>query len=165
MNRYLVLVLLLLSFCPPSSAQTKYSTYTNDRFSFSIDYPTNLLNPSKIEDATNSGEIFYSKNKDVEMRAWGEYNALYKTWREWYKTQLNYFGTKPTYTVFKGNWFVISGLKNGKIFYQKTLRRKLKEIDVFYTFTIEYPQTERAKFDPAVQHIARSFKFDPTVDV
>ena len=162
----LTLSLLLVAFvCSVGVAQGKYSTYSNARFAYSIEYPDDLLTPSKIEDGSNSGEIFHSKDKEVEMRVWGEYNALYRTWQQLYNADLKYFGNKPTYTVFKDNWYVISGMKNGKIFYQKTLRRRLKEIDVLYTFTIEYPKTEGAKFDPAVQRIAKSFKFDPAADV
>jgi hypothetical protein len=158
-----MLMIFTISAC--AGAQGKYSTYTNPRFAYSIEYPADLLTPSKIKDESNSGETFYSKNKEIEMRVWGEYYASDQTWEEWYKSDLDQIGTASTYTVLKDGWYVISGLKNGKIFYKKTLRRKLKEIDVLYTVTIEYPTTERAKFDAAVARIAKSFKFDPTADV
>lgn len=165
MKKLILLLSLILTGCGCAIGQTKYSTYTNNRYAYQIEYPLGLLIPSKVEDASNSGEIFYSKNKEVEMRVWGEYNALFKTWREECDFELKDLGAAATYTVLKPGWFVISGVKDGKIFYQKTLLRKLKEIDVFYTFTIEYPPAERAKFDAVVERIAKSFKFDPTADV
>lgn len=169
MDKSVLLFLLLFSLCSVTVAQRRYSTYTNNRYVFSVDYPTDLLTPSKIEDASNSGEIFYSKNNEVEMRVWGEYNALFRTWRQEYDFEINGFGSKPTFTVLKPGWFVISGLKDGKIYYQKTLRRTLLQrdgnMDIFYTLTIEYPKSKNSKIDPLVKRISASFKFDPTADV
>ncbi|HLM02454.1 MAG TPA: hypothetical protein VK400_15485, partial [Pyrinomonadaceae bacterium] len=71
-----------------------------------------------------------------------------------------------TYKVLLKTGFVISGTKGGKIFYRKTLFRKVTaELEVFYTFTVEYNESERRKFDAAVRKIARSFRFDPKADV
>ena len=72
--------------------------------------------------------------------------------------------TTITYKSLLKNGFAISGTAGDKIYYQKTLYRASKG-GVFYTFTIEYPLAERSKFDAAVQHIVRSFRFDPTADV
>jgi hypothetical protein len=44
-------------------------------------------------------------------------------------------------------------MEDGKIFYQKTLLRG----DAFKTFIIEYPESDRAKFDSITSRIARSF--------
>jgi len=152
-----------------ADAQNRFATYSNERFAFSIEYPHNMLIPSETKDASHSGEVFRSRDGDKELRVWGEYNALFKTWREEYELELKGFGLKPTYAVFKPGWFVISGIKGGKIFYQKTLRRTLRDklgnMDVFYTFTIEYPRSASAKMAPIVKRISASFQFDPHADV
>jgi hypothetical protein len=144
--------------------QTKYATYNNARFAYSIDYPSALLE-MQPESANGDGTTFVSKDNSVELRVWGEYNAAEKTWQEAYDLDLKGLGEKPAYAVLKSEWYVISGTKDGKIHYQKTLRRKLRDGEVFYTFTLEYPESERTKFDAIVRRIARSFKFDPTADV
>lgn len=164
MRKFTILFAILI-FAMTGFAQTKYKTYANARFGYSIEYPADLLTPSRIEDATNSGKTFLSKDKSAEMRVWGEYDALERTLEGEFREDLKEYGAGVTYRVLLKNSFVISGIKGDKIFYQKTLRRKLKEIDVFYTFTIEYKKSDREKFNAIVQQIAKSFKFDPNADV
>ncbi|MEP7074958.1 MAG: hypothetical protein ABI878_04040 [Acidobacteriota bacterium] len=140
-------------------AQDKFATYTNERFGFSIDYPEHVLTMEPAPD-NDDGRTFRSDDGKIEMLVWGQHNALSKTLDERYATDLKGFTEKPSYMVLKRDWYVISGLKEGKIFYEKTLVRR-KGGDVFFTLTIEYPAGEKAKFDPIVKKIADSFKFDP----
>jgi serine/threonine-protein kinase len=104
----------------------------------------------------NDGRTFLSRDSSVEMRAWGQYNAFSRTLREEYEDALKGFGEKPSYMMLGKSSFVLSGIKEGKIFYQKTLYRKNN--DAFYTLTIEYPQTQRKKYDPIVTRISNSFR-------
>jgi len=156
--------LIIFVFAVFASGQIKYSTYTNERFAYSIEYPSDLLK-MQAPPANGDGREFLSKDKSVRMLVWGEYNAAEKSFQERYEFDMKGFTEKPTYMVLKKNWFVLSGVKDGKIFYQKTLYRKTKNEETFFTFTIEYPKTKRAKFDPIVRRIAASFKFDPNADV
>ena len=163
----LILLFLLLTVTTVS-AQRKFATYHNERFAYSIEYPSDLLKMQPPPE-NGDGREFDSRDGSVKLLVWGNYNASDQSWKQWYKSDLKDFLEKPAYTVVKNHWYVISGLKNDKIFYQKTMRRTLRQklgnIDVFYTFTIEYPESERSKFDPIVRHIAASFKFDPKADV
>jgi hypothetical protein len=162
-----VALVLMTAVSAEVFSQTKFSTYKNERFAYSIDYPSNLKMQPPPENG--DGRKFVSKDGSVEMLVWGNYNAGDEMWREQYESDLKYFGEKPTYTVLRADWYVISGMKEGKVFYQKVLQRtlhqKLGNFDVFYTFTIEYPRSESKLFDPIVKRIASSFRFDPTADV
>lgn len=167
--RSLVLVLAVIVLAAANThAQNKFANYNNERFAYSIQYPSDLLK-MQAPPENGDGRSFVSADGSTRMLVWGEYNAAEKTWQEEYEFELKGFGSKPTYTVFKPGWFVISGLKDGKIFYQKTLRRTLRQksgnLDVFYTFTIEYPRSASLKMDPIVKRISASFKFDSTADV
>ena len=62
-------------------------------------------------------------------------------------------GREVTYKLLKGDTYVVSGRQNGKIFYEKTMLKG----DVFKTFTIEYDESERDKYDPITARISRSF--------
>jgi len=159
--RKLLTLFAVLIFSAVVCAQTKYKTCTNARFSYSVLYPSDLLKPKKEWDATNSGEIFLSKDKSAEMRVWGEFNALFRTVGEQFDETVKDYGAGVTYRALLKNGFVVSGIKNDKIFYQKTLYHKFENIDVFYTFTIEYKKTDRRKFDSIIKKVADSFKFDP----
>jgi hypothetical protein len=157
-NRILFFV-LLLAFASTVAAQEKYSTYSNDRFSFSIDYPELLkIQPPSDND---DGRTFLSADGQVEVRVWGQYNAESKTLDERYLMDLKGFSEKPSYMVLKRDWYVLSGTKEGKIFYEKTLVRRRGDTDIFFTFTVTYPAAMKTKFDPIVKRMADSFKFDP----
>jgi hypothetical protein len=158
------LILIVLTFSANTLGQVRYSTYTNQRFSFSIEYPSGLLQmqPPPIN---GDGRIFSSADKTVEMRAWANYNATFLTVREQFEEDQKSYGSEITYKFLGKDKFAISGIKNGNNFYQETLYHKFKETDVFYTFTIEYPNTKREVYDPIVRRIAKTFRFDPSADV
>ena len=164
MKKSLSVWVLILASCLAASGQHKYENYTNDRFSFSIEYPSDLLKmqpPPENED----GRTFLSAHNAVEMRVWGRYNALSETLRQKYLTTLKGFDSKPSYMVLGKSSFVVSGVKEGKIVYIKTLHRKDKEAEVYYTLTIQYPESRRREYDPIVTRIANSFKIIASADI
>jgi hypothetical protein len=150
-------LLFLFSICAALiSAQTtfgqkKWTTYENARFGYSIQYPSDLLLPRDEAD-NGDGRIF--SNNASEMRVFasnmllhetlnGEFNALLKEHK------------KVSYKVLRKNFFVVSGVKDKRIFYQKTIARP---DGVFLTFYIEYVEEERADYDKIVAKIVGSFK-------
>jgi hypothetical protein len=140
--------------------QTKYRTYTNDRFAYSIDYPSNLLR-IQPPPQNNDGRTFQSKDGKVEMRVWGQHNALGRDLVEEYDESVKKCGSAKAPMIFFERYFVISCTVGDRIFYQKTLHRGDRGPAVFFTFTIEYPRSQRKKFDAIVKRVSRSFKFDP----
>ena len=160
-NLFLLVGILLIS-ASVVSAQDKFSTYSNDRFYFSIEYPTALLKMQPPPE-NDDGRIFISADSAIEMRVWGQYNAEDRTLEERYERDLKGYTEKPAYMILKRDWYILSGIKDGKIFYQKTMIRR-KNGDVFFTFTIGYPLSERSKLDTIVKRISESFKFDPNPD-
>jgi hypothetical protein len=158
-------LIIVFVFNEIGNGQTKYKTYTNPRFGYEIKYPEELkIQPSSF---TGDGRVFLSADKHVEMRVWGQYNALFDSLKNAYLSDLKERSDGITYKVLLKNSYVISGVRGKKIFYQKTMRRG-KDGDsgaVFYTFTIEYLKTDKSKFDQIVRKISDSFKFDPNADV
>jgi hypothetical protein len=155
MKKLLALLIFALSFASLSFAQTRYGTYANDRFAFSVLYPSGVLKMQPPPE-NNDGRTFLSYDSSVEMRVWGQYNALNRSLREEYVDAQKAFDSEPSYKVLGNSSFVVSGIKNGKIFYQKTLYRKSN--DAYYTLTFEYPQAQRKKYDPIVTRISKSFR-------
>lgn len=162
-----IVVILLVSHF--ASGQTKYDTYDNQRFHFSIEYPSDLLKMIEPPPTNGDGRIFRSKDNSVELRAWGQHNALMHSLAAEYSETVGKYGSAVTYKKLMSGGFVISGNQDGKIFYQKTLFRKDREnaadIGVFFTFTIEYPKKLKKKLDPVVKRIAKSFRFDPNAEI
>src|SRR5215467_11780823 len=126
MKKLILVSIVIAAFGSLAYGQIKYDNYNNDRFFFSVDYPTDLLKmqpPPENED----GRTFLSTDNQVEMRVWGQYNALSESLRQRYLTTLKGFDTKPSYIILDRSSFVISGVKEKKIVYIKTMYRKDKD--------------------------------------
>ena len=162
MKTFCLFVVVLLSV-EIVAAQVKYSTYTNRCFGYSLQYPSTLrMQPA---DVTGSGRIFLSKDKDIEMGVWAHYNSLYRSVEEEFDEELKRYGNAISYKRILKNGFVVSGVKDGTIFYQKTLYHKFKSTDVYFTFTIEYPSERYKLYNAIVVKMSRSFRFNPYFDV
>ncbi len=135
---------------PPSIKQrVNYRTYSNARYRFSIAYPVGILVPQGESD-NGDGQKFSSRSGSATLLAFGS-NRMDRTLHDEFQTAQE--NRNVTYRVLKRDMFVVSGIANGKIFYQKTLLRGVS----FKTFIIEYDKQERATFDPITSRIARSF--------
>lgn len=152
-------LMLLVLFCAANaSAQkaVKNDSYCNARFEYCISYPAGILIPQPEAD-NGDGRKFFSEDKRVEMLVYGIENALDQTLAEVYEEESENIpaeGRAVTYKLKKNNWFVVSGIKSGRVFYRKTIFRN----DQFLTFSIEYPPELRSRFDAVTASIAKSFK-------
>ena len=140
-----------IAFAAPP--QNNYQTYANARFKYSISYPADLLIPQG-EAENGDGQVFKEKgSSSVEMRVYGGYNALNETLRARYEKLIREWGN-VSYKVLRKDWFVVSGMVNGKIHYQKTILRG----DTFKTFQIEYDAVRGSTYNEVTDRIAKSFK-------
>jgi predicted nucleic acid-binding Zn ribbon protein len=130
----------------------EYQTYRNDRFGYSIAYPSNLLQPQGVIGA-DEGQRFASKDQRVRMTVSGQPNAPEKPLAEWFKAEFKP-GRTITYQVLRDNWFVISGFEGDRVFYLKT---RLED-GALRTFHLEADRTLQPQMQPITEKIARSFK-------
>jgi hypothetical protein len=144
--------------------QEKYSTYTNDRYGFSISYPSNVL-IGQGESDSGDGQQFLSKDKKVEVFVFASFvveEAYNKMKRLYLDDSKNNSTQHPqrvvTYKVLKNNMFVISGYEDKKIFYQKTTRNCNDSFLV--TFMIFYDKEQKNIFDPIITKMANSITID-----
>jgi hypothetical protein len=105
----------------------------------------------------DDGRTFLSSDGTAEMRVWGQYNALSETLKSKYNATLKSFNERPSYMVLEPKRYVVSGVRDDKIVYIKTIYERSKGTEVFYTLTIEYPAAEKKKWDAVVTHISNSF--------
>jgi hypothetical protein len=152
----LIALLLVLSASLPNTATSGdiiYHTYANGRFDYKIKYPANILIPQG-ESTNGDGQKFISSDGSASLLVWGSHNALDESLESRYQDTLKDTSGSISYQIIKKNWFVISGYKGDKIFYQKTFF----DDGIFKTFIITYHQAKRQLFDPIVKEIAGSFK-------
>ena len=137
-------------------AQETYRSYANARFSYSIEYPPDLLVPQGESD-NGDGQKFLSHDGHAELLVYGSNNALHRSLKSIYESEIStadHPGRVVTYKVLRADWFVISGREAGKIFYLKTY---LKD-GVFKTMRFEYDEAAKQTYDPVTVKIARSFR-------
>ena len=154
LKRSLLLLALFASLAAQPQAQI-YKTYSNARFAYSISYPSNLLTPQG-EAENGDGQKFLSSDGHAELIVYGSNNALNQTLKSLYDETraVKDSNFKVTYEVLKPAWFVVSGIDNGRVFYQKTILRQ----GIFKTFRMEYVESEKQTWDPITTKIGGSFK-------
>ena len=153
-----ILPFILLFMVQPLSAVEPFSIYANSRFNYSIEYPANLLIP-RGEAPNGDGQIFASADGQAQMIIYGTHNVFEQSLQDLFQKEsqdaANDKITKQvTYKRQKDNWFVVSGYIGPKIFYQKTFLSN----DMFKSFYIEYPISQRKRYDPILGRMGRSFK-------
>jgi hypothetical protein len=139
----------------PSLAADNARVYTNERFSYSVAYPADLLRPQG-ESANGDGQVFKSQAGDARLTVYGQ--PLMKE----IKTQCNAIalaqtmdGAKITHQLDKSNLSVASGLQApGKVFYVKTVKAGKRCLFL----ELSYPVESRGTFDALVPKIAESLK-------
>ncbi|MGB3787513.1 MAG: hypothetical protein WA949_05855 [Phormidesmis sp.] len=126
-----------------------YERYRNQRFSYSLLYPSDVLIPQS--ESTEVGQVFQSATGDIQMRVYGESNGSLETLRARYEQAQA--DRSSTYQTISDDFFVVSGTDDGKVFYQKTLL----DGNVFKVLEIEYDQALSREFDTVARAIADSF--------
>jgi len=132
--------------------ETKYKTYNNSRFDYTVQYPSNL---TKKKDSYNGDGCTFKIYNEFEMKVWGS-NLPGISGRDIssiYDEELNSGGT-VTFNTTKDNWFVVSGLRNNNVFYTKQFVVN-GESKVLY---ITYPISQKDKYDKYTEKISKSFK-------
>ena len=143
---FVILILTAIAF-----GQKDYKTYSNARFSYSISYPSDLLKPQGEAD-NSDGQNFTGDG--AEMRVFGSNMLLNETLlKEFNAVVKEHEGV--SYKTYRKNFFAVSALNDGKIFYQKTIARPDGS---FITFMIEYDEAKRDVYDKAVAKMVKSFK-------
>ena len=137
-----------------------FSQYINNRFGFSIDYPKDILE-MQSESECGDGNDFMDAKDSVIITVFGRRNEdsegnkinLSEQLSDDLK-ELKTDGSMITYQKLGQKFYVISGLKNSKVFYRKTIT-----IDNAFAFTIiEYQQKDSAIYNPLIAPITASFK-------
>jgi hypothetical protein len=150
MKKRFVLLLLLGSSVLAHSSMRQYC---NSRFAFCIDYPKNLILQPAPENG--DGRTFKSKDGLVKMLVYGSNNSLMEKLETRFNAESSSSATrKVTYKLFKTDFFVISGVENKMVFYQKVLFKN----DEYKTFLITYPVTQKKAYDSITVKISASFK-------
>lgn len=157
MRHYLLLLIASL-FASSLLAGDGDEKYVNVRFGYSIAYPADILHPQGESD-NGDGQKFLSEDGSALLLVYGANNVLEQSLEALYQEALQGGGEENpdrvvTYRTMKKDWFVVSGREAGNIFYQKTMMNG----DQYVSFILEYPESQKAAYDPIVGTLAKSFR-------
>jgi hypothetical protein len=139
----------------PARAEA-WRTYYNDRFGVTADYPADWKMAPPPDN--NDGRIFDSPDGAAQVIINGSH-VLDDPADELAERAKGYDGETVTYVKKGSNWVVVSGVKDGRIFYRKSLLSCGNE--VWNNVSIEYPAADKDKYDALVAHVAASLKSGP----
>jgi len=128
-------------------------TYQNDRYGTTIDYP-DVFKMQPPPDADDGRKFKSADGADFTVSA--SYFALDLTLAEYHDFIVKHLdrGSVITYEQRGKNWFVISGTRAGKIFYEKHLLSHGMNEDL----VMSYPAAAKQAYDPIVARMTKSFR-------
>jgi hypothetical protein len=131
--------------------------YANARFGFSLSFPQNLFAAGSESD-NGDGITIQSLDGHAMFRAYGSFapSVLNKNLAQMYNERLKEPGQKITYKTLNAakGFFVLSGTKDGHIFYEKTyVLNKVQK-----TFEIDYDRAQKVIFDDVAAQVANGFQ-------
>ncbi|WP_246741398.1 hypothetical protein [Mesorhizobium loti] len=139
-----------------SSAFAAPSTYVNERFGTVCTFPDEIFTDRQPEPENGDGQVWLSAD-GASLTCSGILNVDDDTPKGFVADEKasKEPGYTVTYSKIGKNWAVLSGMKDGKIFYE---RRLFGWDGVIRTVWIDYPPDLKSKYDPLVGAIAGSLK-------
>lgn len=132
-------------------------TYTNEQLGYSISYPKEIL---LLQDSGNGEEqIFKSAEGKAELRIYSDkrvdksgtplsFNTAYE------EDIADKKGRQIAHSALSPNYYVISGLDQDMLYYQKTIFTK----GALVTAVLKYPKEEKDTYNAMLSPIFNSFK-------
>ena len=114
--------------------------YNNGRFRFHTYIPSEM---TSVRLSTNrDGAEFRNREKGISLRASGSFAAL--SLGELYRIDVNRYGENCiSYKAVGDNWYVLSGVKDGQVFYLKQLIGQRTQCSMEFT----YPVVRKDEYD------------------
>ncbi len=134
----------------------EWATLKNARHGFAIAYPTAVFE-QKSAPTSEDGRVLVSKDGKAKLLVGAFDNAEQNSLEDYRQFLLNdqYSGADVDYAPVRQRWFVLSGTRNGEIFYQRvsfTCGGKL-----INSWAMLYPEAERKIYDRVVEAVARTY--------
>jgi hypothetical protein len=131
--------------------------FTHPRLGFRISYPADVFVPD-ASIASEEGLVLVSTDGAAKLLI-AAFDNEERTPLDEYRSLVldrSYPGAKVDYAPVRGNWFVVSGEREGQTFYERVYfscgGRKIT------SWALLYPTTEKARYDRFVEAIAPTFR-------
>ena len=140
MTRYqLIRAALALSLLGSLSSA---AAYCNARYGYCLKVPASLY--PQGESDNSDGQVFLSRDARVSLRVWGAMDIPEASYGDGFTEAARGWPASPgrparvvTYKLFKPTFFVVSGVENGQVFYQRTVPNR--RAGTYATYLYTYP--------------------------
>lgn len=125
--------------------------YRNDRFGTSASFPSEAF-PTQLPAPTNGDGLAWTSPSGGELFVYARYNQGGETPATIIRDRAA--EDDVTYQASGDRWAVVSGYRDGKIFYERYIFRG----DLIHSVAIRYPESERATYDPLVGPVTMTLR-------
>jgi hypothetical protein len=132
------------------------ATYLNKRYGFTITYPTARFTPQ--EPLREDGRVWVSPDGNAKLLAgaFGNDEGLSLIEYRSFLMKESYANAQVDYAPVRNTWFVLSGTRDGTIFYERvTFSCGGRRIN---SWAMLYPAAERHVYDGVLEKIARTYR-------
>ena len=138
-------------------ADEAWTTYKNDRFGYSLYYPSALFE-AEAPPENGSGLTFVSGDGQAKIVVFGVQNAERLTTKEYRRVLIEEFGgyDKLDYQPIGKTWFVLSGFRGENIYYQKVMFSCSAQI--INVLSITFPTAEKGRYERLIEIIEDKFR-------
>ena len=160
MSRLLLVIALIAGFAPSAHSRDYdlgWSEYRNERFGLSLSFPTRIFRLERAADA-GDGQLFTSKDGRAKLLVGALENNEHhspSTYQQ-FIARRSYPGFDIDYAPVGRSWSVLSGERDGTIFYEKVIFSCGG--GVINSFAMMYPTAQRELYDAIVEGIEDTFR-------
>ncbi len=162
MTSALLRALLLVPLCSltalaaAAQGSAEIATYRNPLYGFTLSYPTAFFTPQ--EPLAEEGRVWISPDGNARLLAGGLPNAEGLSLRAYRDLVMreSYPGANVDYAPVRDTWFVLSGTRDGMIFYERVTFTCGGR--VINSWALLYPEAERRVYDRITEAVARSYR-------
>ncbi|MBC8049130.1 MAG: hypothetical protein H7X92_03150 [Chitinophagales bacterium] len=129
--------------------------YRNDRFGFRLRYPGSTFKPN--EPTSGDGQTFITDDGRAKIVTHAALNAEKLTPQAYRKTLMSEYDGYDLldYQPQGKTWFVLSGFRGDKIFYEKIMFSCGNK--VINVLAVSFPTAEKTKYEPIVEQLEDDF--------
>lgn len=134
-----------------------WTSYRNDRYGFSLNFPAEVF----VEGETRNreqGALWVSRDRQARLIAVATRNETGETLQSYrsFLIETTYKGASFDYAPQRDNWFVLSGVQNGQVFYERIVFAC--EGRYIYGWQMRYPLARKRLYDLVVERVHRSYE-------
>ncbi|MDY8109426.1 hypothetical protein U0C82_09765 [Fulvimarina sp. 2208YS6-2-32] len=150
-NKTMMAAALFVGLSASAEAGAADLTYENERYGTSATFPSELF-PDPLPAPQSGDGLGWSAPNGAEIFVYARANAGGETARSIIASRAA--TDDVTYEASGKRWAVVSGYRDGRIFYERYILRG----DLVHSVSIRYPEEVRETYDPIVGDITNSLR-------